>query len=324
MRAPARDLARLLLAAIVALSSTGGTPAFAATAAASAPAAALDLEPHWKAGAHVDYVITKTRARTGVPASSGDTDVRIDILAATPEGYRIAWTFGETRLRDPATQANPIAARMASLMKGRRSVLRLDRSARVLEVVNWQELRDAMRPQLAEVAALMKKSGIDPVVAEAMVSQAGDVYSSEAKLRQFGLNEARVLFFALGRTYAGATPLAYDVHLPSPFGGEPIPARMEVALQSLDRASGKAVVTMRQQPDAQAMAGLMERATKAIAAQAGASAPAPGALPRLRIEDGGEFTIDLATGWATTASQTRTVDSDGRTQVETTALRRKP
>ena len=312
----------LCLVAVLALAA-GSHLAHAAAPAAGKPAAALELRPNWKAGVHVDYVVTKTKAHAGEPAKGSDTDLGIDVLAATPDGYRIAWTYGETRFLDAQDRANPIAVQMASLMKGVRFVVHLDRSAHVLEIENWQEVRDAEKKRFADILAVMKKAGIAAPVIDAASAQVAEMASSEEKVRQYGLQEAALLFFPLGRTYEPSTIQREEVRMPSLIGGEPISAQRSVTLKSHDRTSGKAVVAVLQKPDPDALSQAVDRQVKSVAARLGKPEPAAGELPRLRIEDAGEFTIDVATGWVSSALQTRTIDSGSRREVQTTSLRRK-
>ena len=261
---------------------------------AGAASSTVDLEPHWKVGEHVDYVLTKHGVVTaGLQVqvdTTNSTPVRVDVLKADADGFVIGWTQGATQFDAAAAASmNPVMKKMAGLMVGRRLELRLDRGGQLQEVVNWGEVRDLGDAFARDVTDMLAQSGVDAARRTQAAAQIRTMFSSEQSVRWSATREVRLLLLPLGHAYDRSRSVQVDVVAPDPTGPGDVKTSRRVELKSGPGAK-----------------------TLLHWSQAGAGASVAG-----------DAVMDVTTGWAETTSQTVTAAADGAQRTETTSLQRK-
>lgn len=291
-RFPARTMARGAACAVALFCAS----AFAASTGS------VDLEPRWQQGAQVDYLLTKTGMASvgGVVKvnTTNTTPVHVAVVAVEPNAYVLSWTFGETRFDEAAAAAmNPMMKKMAGVMVGRQMLLRVDRRGHLVEVSNWQAIREAGDALAGEVAATLAQSGVPGSQASAAVAQFKGRFASEQSVRAIATREAQLLLLALGHRYDRARPIEFAAIVPNPIGDGFASVTEHVELKSLDAA---ATLEWTQ-----------------VAASVG-TGPGRAGSPSVR----GRAIIDTATGWPASVSQTTSASADDVERKETTSLAR--
>ena len=281
----------------------------------------IEIVPHWEKGARASYEITKTRTKEkeGSDAlnATSRTDLVIEVLDKTAEGYSVAWTFGETTFLDPEQQRNPLIKQMANLIKGQRIVLDLDVFAAIKGVRNWEELRAASTKVIDGTAKELAAAGVDPTVTEKVRGQAVAMFSTQKQIEQTCIPEARIFFMAHGATLSPSEPLEYEDHLQSPFGGEALPTHARFSLRSMDRASDQVIITWEQSVDPEQLQRVIEGIASSVAKDNFSK------LKNMSMEDHAEFVLEMSTGWVRSLRHTRRISLEGGFQQDDVTIVRK-
>lgn len=286
------------------------------------------LTPRWKKGEKLRYEMHKSRQRLQEGKKplgySGRTDVDLEVLEATANGFLISWTYRESRLDDPTLAEEPMLRAIAEIVKGRPILLELDSDASLMGVRNWQELRNTYMQALELVLSEMSKAQEDPATIALLRTQLRSMLATRQQIEILGTMEAGIFFQVPGMEFEGAEPIEVKTEIANPFGGSPFPAIERFVLDAVDTKLGMAKIKRIRtaEPDA-----ATRRLGKIVGDMAGKMGKAPGPndkMPKvLLFEDAGEFFVDLATGWIESLKHTRTVKMEGGSQVDLISFARK-
>ena len=197
------------------------------------PTTSIQLEPHWRVGDHLDYQLKKT----GVGSVGGvvkvntwnTTPIHVEVAAVETDGFLLSWTFGETRFDDVASASmTPSMKRMAGVMAGRKLTLRVDRHGRLVEIVNWQVVRNAANTLAEEFAASLARSGVSGAQAASATEQFRAKFATEEGVRALSMREAQLLFLTLGHRYDSTHPTEYMAVVSNPIGAGVIAVKEHV------------------------------------------------------------------------------------------------
>lgn len=277
-----------------------------------------EVIPHWVKGATARYVVTKTRVRgkEGAEAlnATSRTDLLIEVLDKTTEGYLVAWTYGETTFLDPGQQRNPLVNELGNLIKGQRIVFDMDKFAVIKGVRNWEELQVARTKAIDATMKVLAAARVDQTDIERVRAQTVAMFSTREQAERVYLREAHVFFMAHGATLSLTKPLEYEDSLQSPFGGETVPTRARFALKATDLASDEVTITWQQtaRPE-QLHRGIEETAGVAVTERS------PN-LKDLKMVDRAEFVLEMSTGWVRSLSHTRRISFGGIYQQDDTTI----
>lgn len=108
----------------------------------------------------------------------------------------------------------------------------------------------------------------------------------------------------------------YQSVLDNPLGGDPLPARTDIVLKSFDSRSGQAVLHWNQSADRDQTDQIMRSMVKDLAAKKGKQVPKEGLMKTLVLENHAEVEVDVATGWITKLTETKSVNLGARTQTD--------
>lgn len=182
-------------------------------------------------------------------------------------------------------------------MAGRKLMLRVDRHGRLVEVVNWQLVRDAANSLAGEFAAALARSSVPVAQATAAIEQFKAKFASEANVRALAMREAQLLFLMLGHRYDSTHPTEYAAVVSNPIG-EGLTSVTERVESALD---GNAIVLDWTQR--------ANRSAKGLAREG---------EPIVR----GRASFDMRTGWPTSVVQTTSAIVGDSERSEVTSLQR--
>ena len=286
----------------------------------------VEIAPKWKAGETRSYERVKSRRRTRggkeTQHVSGRTPVDLKVIEATDKGYVVRWTFGKTTSDDPGAERDPVARALVGLVEGMHVDLELDREATVLGVRNWKELQTKGRSIVETLAEA--RPGLDKETADRLRPALLAMMATRGQVEQLFTREPQPFFLAVGRTYTPGKPFEFDDTLPNPLGGPPFPAKARLGLKSYDPKTGRAVVEWTQATDPRATGRVIAETLKQMARRLGNRAPTAADLGDMKVEDRGEFVLDVKTGWPEHVTHTRKVTSGGSSQEDTLEIRRRP
>ena len=296
----------------------------AAQAARPAPADdRVDVQPHWHVGDHPTYRLTETTVATldggSKPLGSSQVMVTLDVVEARDEGWIVVWRPVPAPVTTSAANDDQRVVREAQALPMK---LRIDTHGRLLEVVNWEQLRDA-RNQVAEVMRrfMLARKATPQVIGVAMDHEHARV-ADEAAVRASLAYDAQVLLASLGHAYDRAAPSELLRDAPNPMGGPTVPATLRFELDSFDRGAGVASLRVTQRTDPAVLERTLQAVTDGIARSSGSSAPAGAGLTLGGVAVTYRATVDVATGWPRMARSDIAATFKGVPTLETTLLER--
>lgn len=281
-------------------------------------AAAQDIRvtPKLRAGDAFRLDISRTRQNTPATPQDGTSSTTIDVrvLTVSPEGSTIEWESGKTTANVPAAQ-EPVLRAASDAMSGMKPVIRLTPDGEVDGLVNEAEIlakvqaaTDIIRRSLLEKLPPANRQGL-----EAMLSQV----LSPAVLIGSVVRDAQAYFGLNGVELAVGETVAADMQQPNPFGGEPLPAKFSVRVESATADTAMLVTTT-----AYDGAALM-RVTRQILEKAGApvSPEELAKFPAMQLGDEGRFVFDRALGLMREVTVNRRLSVAGQSRLDRTEIR---
>ncbi len=309
------------------MSATCAVLVLGAFGLAQAVAEGVEILPRWKKGEKAAYKLVKSRERArddkATQEGKSTTDIKIEVIQADNHGFVMSWTFGEPKLEGPGGVAqHPLIKRMVQLVTGTKFLLEVDKSGSLKGVKNWEEIKKLTSQALEMMMKESLPEGLDKDKAGAFRSMVESMLATKEQIEQLCTREAELFFLPFGKKLASGQPLDYEVNLPNPFGGEPLPGRGRFDLKTYDKSSGQAVITRTQTISPEAMKRFLEDLVKKATEQLG-QPPATATMPKtITIEDSSEIVINVPSGWIESVTLTRTTKVDGAVQIERQELRR--
>lgn len=286
----------------------------------------LELKARWKPGDTLRYEMTRTlvRAVDGKAARKvvTRTPVALEVFDVDEEGSLISWTQGSTLFDDPKMDDDPLARATYALQKGLDIDIDIDTDGTMIGVRNWKDIRGTSHRVQDVVFAQMAKSGTTKTTIETLRKETDKLFLTKESIEAAFGQPAALVFYPFGEEYELEESVPYDGELPNIFGGaEPLPAKGEFTLKSIDKDGVIAVIVFKQTTDTQTAARVLRKWLDDTAQETGK--PAPKELPEFTIEDVREYEFDLTTGWPRSVTHTRTAKEGNKTQTETVTLVRK-
>lgn len=298
----------------------------AALACASARAGRVDVQPHWQVGDHVTYLMTQEITTGGAAIDEGlavdAVTVVLDVIEANRDGWLVTWR--EVPRPDRASAAASDLARARLEAAKVPMTLRLDAHGRLLEVVNWEQVRDRDLPLAEEIRRTMQARHDPPASIASHMDFERRRVASEAAVRASLGDGPRALLASVGHAYDSSAPSDEVVRDASdPAIGRMAPATRHFELRAFDAATHLATLHVVQGTES----GVMQRRARAWKAAAfpveGAPAPAPVAP---LLPDAGmtcDARVDVRSGWPRSVRVDRTSLREAVLTVQTTAFVRR-
>lgn len=286
----------------------------AALVCASARAERVDVQPRWHVGDHVAYRMTRASITGGEGLGRRPVTVVLDVIEATPDGWLVTWRAVPAPDRVAAAASDvERAVRQAAALPMR---LRLDVHGRLLQVVNWEEVRDA-RLRLADVQRRFRAArGASPGTLDDDMNWVRTSVASEAAVRATQGYEPQVLLATVGHAYDSMVTAEELGAAPDPMGGSLAPVALRFELQSLHADAHRASLRVTQRAMPVAGRRVHPETTTASGAASVPATPSPSNASITFFAD-----VDVRTGWPrlARADQLR----EGGRIIETTQFERR-
>lgn len=264
------------------------------------------LTADWQIGDSYRIESTKERTdrRSGV-VKGGQGWVTIDarVEEKTSEDYVIAWTNVDGGLdnyaqsagavsKEAAALSKEIEALMVDLSKNLRSEIVTADTGFPTGIRNGDEMLSHMNTFGEKLLSTLDSH---PEMQAKLRSAMQQVMNPQV-IEKLMLFDAYIVYGLMGRSYRGGQVDTYDIELPFPFGGPPIPAKLHVLLREYDDEAGLARITAQSIPDPVQMKKTMGEWMTRMAKSQGQPGPEPSQVPELFVQDTVEYVYDLKMG----------------------------
>ena len=299
----------------------------AETGTKQAPAKTLKLVPRLAVGDRFVLEITKSRTQTGRPSmgrTKGFQVVDVEIVSSSGKNTLLSWTPRRTGVIGPdgkPASLPPQMAGLATMYDGVQMLFELSPECELLGLKNFEQIRPLMTKAIDKILAAMSKSPQETAkLRQGMATMLG----SRKMIEQICSKEITLLLALARLELDGEGANEFDYQLPTPFGEGVIPAKLVVKVTDLDRAAGRATVTMNTKMDPKKAAKAMLALMQAMTRKMGKPAPTEKDIPEMEIRDKSTYVVDLKTNLPLSAEHTRTVAVDRKKRVDTVKIVRKP
>lgn len=298
-------------------------------AAAADKTETLNLAPRLDVGDRFVLEITKTRTQSGRPGLGrikGFQVVDVEITTGGGPNLLLGWTSRRSQILGPdgkPLKLPPSAAGLTTMYDGVQMLFELSRSCQLLGLKNFQQIKPLMLKTIDKTLAIMKGSPQE----KAKLRQAVDTMLSSRQMIEQLCNKEITLLLALAGLEldpTGKVATELDRQMPLPASGGVVPAKFVVKVAKLDRAAGRATVTMNTKIDPKQAAKAMLALAQAMARKMGKPLPTEKDIPEMNIRDKSTYVIDLKTNLPLSAEHTRTAAVGSNKRVDTVKVVRKP
>lgn len=280
-----------------------------------ASAEGIVLTPPLRVGESVNLEMLMTRERkvAGQPArkSTSTTPVRVAVLEVSDEETIIGWTTGRSKLEDPRLQEQ--------MREGMDPLLDLG-ADQTIELVFDEEFTPHSIRNLHDVIELCQKaidllqqSLPDNKAAAETIPRVREMFSNPEVVQSILIQKPGRYFVIYGWELEPGVTREIEMTLPSPFGGEPLPATVTIELKPFHPTDAQLLVSYKQRLDQEGVKRIIGDAMQKFAGDTPGQEPQ---LPTFDVEDSGEFKVNKESGWVEHALVTRTTTANEGSQVE--------
>ena len=271
----------------------------------------ITVRPHWTVGGEVRYRITHRRetTRSGQPANvlSMESTLNIRVLSADAKGYRLAWRSSVNSDRPPTADTlatlDQLGQRMPEtlrlLKEGQETEILTDEDGLPVRLGNTDGLEKTAGVVRSELEAVLKTTGKDAGLPEAVTGLVKGLMSTEAVARQ-QLAFAQSVLGVMGGEFEGRKPLEAPLTLDNPLGqmlGADAPPLKATQRWQLESASDQAlVIGHRVETDPESARQSLAITLDKLSQKLGKAMPRD-AVKGVTIQDSSRYTIDRASGW---------------------------
>jgi hypothetical protein len=262
--------------------------------AIAAPADAQDISivPTLRAGDSFQLDVVRIRENSAQPQQNGKSTTRVDVrvLSTNADGSVIEWVPGPTVFANPQMAANPLVGFASQALRDIRFQLNLNADGELKGLANQDEVApklktvvDAVVRDLAAKMPEQQRKGFLDLIGQVLSVDVLIASATRDAATYLGLN---------GAALAVGEEAVVDVEQPSPLGGDPLPAKFRVRMESATADVASLKTTTTYDP-----AALM-RLTRSLAKQAGSPTPPEQFinLPPMQMSDEGTFVFDRKRG----------------------------
>jgi hypothetical protein len=283
---------------------------------ATASAQGILITPKMRAGD--TFKLEISRARENTPASpqdgKGSTTIDVTVLTATPEGFTIQWESGLTT-GSVAGLPEALMLTTSNAMRGMKPVIRLTPDGEVAGLVNETEVLtkmqaavDIIRRDLVEKMPLANRQELEAILVPILSPPILIASAVRDAATYFGLNGAEL---AVGES------LTADLMQQNPLGGESLPTKFTVRVESATADTALLATTTVYDGDA------LMRTTRQLLEKAGnpVSPEELAKFPAMQLADQGRFVFDRGVGLMREAVIIRRFSVAGQSRLDRTEIR---
>ena len=263
----------------------------------------ISIIPTLRAGDSFQLEVIRIRENSAQPQQNGKSTTRVNVLvlSSSADGSIIEWVPGATVFDNPQVALNPLVGSAAQALRGIRFELNLNADGELKGLANQAEVAprlktvvDAVVRDLAARIPEDQRKGFLDVIRQVLSVDVLIASATRDAATYLGLNGAAL---AVGQA------VVVDIEQPSPLGGDPLPAKFLVRMESATADVASLKTTTTYDP-----AALM-RLTQSFAKQTGAPIPPAelAKLPPMEMADEGTFVFDRKRGLMRQAKVNRRV-----------------
>jgi len=252
----------------------------------------ISIVPTLRAGDSFQLEVIRIRQNSAQPQQNGKSTTRVDVrvLSTNADGSVIEWVPGPTVFANPQMAANPLVGFASQALRDIRFQLNLNADGELKGLANQDEVApklktvvDAVVRDLAAKMPEQQRKGFLDLIGQVLSVDVLIASATRDAATYLGLN---------GAALAVGEEAVVDVEQPSPLGGDPLPAKFRVRMESATADVASLKTTTTYDP-----AALM-RLTRSLAKQAGSPTPPEQFinLPPMQMSDEGTFVFDRKRG----------------------------
>ena len=262
--------------------------------AIAAPADAQDISivPTLRAGDSFQLDVVRIRENSAQPQQNGKSTTRVDVrvLSTNADGSVIEWVPGPTVFANPQMAANPLVGFASQALRDIRFQLNLNADGELKGLANQDEVAPKLKTVVDAVVRNLAAS-MPEDQRKGFLNLIGQVLSVDVLIAS-ATRDAATYLGLNGAALAAGEDVVVDIEQPSPLGGDPLPAKFRVRMESATADVASLKTTTTYDP-----AALM-RLTRSLAKQAGSPTPPEQFinLPPMQMSDEGTFVFDRKRG----------------------------
>ena len=164
--------------------------------------------------------------------------VDITIVDSTADSYTIEWLYRDYSI----DTENQLLQRLLSINEDMRIEIKTDELGTVLEVVNWEEIRDYIHNATSSVVKEFKEvPNIDGVV-----TQVEGMFNTKQAIETFAIQEIRQFYKFHGGKYKLGEVITAQIQSPNQYGGKPFDTELILSLDEINAESNNSTIRMKQ------------------------------------------------------------------------------
>jgi hypothetical protein len=261
---------------------------------------------------HYEIVKSKANTRGGkITRNRARTKLDIEVIHADAERVQFRWTQSNTTVDDPQVAHDPSAQQMLRLMADWSMVVEATPEGAILDLLNWEELKEKMDRGVAALRERLSKEVPDKD-SLAVFDKAFSMFDNKNAFKSACIQEVQLFLAVSGKTYSKSRALEYDSMLQLPIGnGADIPSRTVFTLRSYDPKSSEVVIRRQLSVDPKEIKQAIEKMFRDFARDSGKPEVDPKRQPTVSMENITEYTVDLRDGWIKQLKHKKVSESDG-------------
>jgi len=281
----------------------------------------FELVPQPVAGQQLRMVQRRRRTRRGVVEADVAVPVTIDVMEAGGSSGTIAsWRAGAMTVREVSAERRA-SMEIAATTPSPPLVIQFDERGCVQSLLNPDEVREAYAAFIDRLGSSLPLQADQRVAAEQLLAGLKLVLDDERAAAAMSLREPQMLFSACGRRYGAGEPLQFDTLLQSPFAGPPIRAIARFSIRKVDRRRGEAELGWLMASNSDDATAMADASVRRLVQLLGDTA-APADMPKVELEERGDYRVDLRTAWPTSVKHVRRVVAGDVESVDVTSFER--
>ena len=208
--------------------SCNSVPGWRVAIASQAYAQDISIIPTLRAGDSFQLEVIRVRENSAQPQQNGKstTGVNVLVLSSSADGSVIEWVPGATVFDNPQTARDPLIGFASQALRDIRFQLNLNADGELLGVANQAEVAPKLK-SVVDVAVRNLAARIPEDQRKGFLDVIGQVLSVDVLIAS-ATRDAATYLGLNGASLAVGQAVDVDMEQPSPFGGDPIPAKFRV------------------------------------------------------------------------------------------------
>lgn len=234
-------------------------------------------------------------------------EVDITVQDSTENSYTIEWFYKNYQV----DTENELVRKISKAAQDISVIIKTDEFGAVLEVLNWEEVRDYIAKSMEELHDELS----DVEGAAQIIEQSMAMYSSKEAIEANAIKDAIQFYTFHGGKYTLDEEVTGQMQFANNFGGEPFDVDLTLYLDELNEEDDNSVIRMYQNVNSEQLTAATYDYLMKIEAFKEKLPPGE-EMPALTHEVWTASRIHGGTGWTTYSIETKEVNSEETTNVE--------